>query len=184
MAIRANSVLGVLVAFLLLFFATVTNFMKKADVFSKNGRIGDGEKRVLELWMTSQQTPVMKVTKEQVFELAKAFATDELGWTDELDSFSARMITTVAEGLSSVELTTVTTGTSRKKLKRSAGPAGMKRLARRPSCRRPSCCRTCGHGLQPTATSARWAHAAPYSSERWRASSTRARATSSSRNGW
>ena len=108
---RANSVL---VAFLLLFFATVTNFMKKADVFSKNGRIGDGEKRVLELWMTSQQTPVMKVTKEQVFELAKAFATDELGWTEELDSFSARMITTVAEGLSSVELTTVTTGTSRK----------------------------------------------------------------------
>ena len=116
MAIRANSVLGVLVAFLLLFFATVTNFMKKADVFSKNGRIGDGEKRVLELWMTSQQTPVMKVTKEQVFELAKAFATDELGWAEELDSFSARMITTVAEGLSSAELTTVTTGTSRKKL--------------------------------------------------------------------
>ena len=59
---RANSVLGVLVALLLLFFATVTDFMKKADVFSKNGRIGDGEKRVLELWMTSQQTPVMKVT--------------------------------------------------------------------------------------------------------------------------
>ena len=106
---RANSVL---VAFLLLFFATVTDFMKKADVFSKNGRIGDGEKRVLELWMTSQQTPVMKVTKEQVFELAKAFATDELGWTEELDSFSARMITTVAEGLSSAELTTVMTGTS------------------------------------------------------------------------
>ena len=53
---RANSVLlGVLVAFLLLFFATVTDFMKKADVFSKNGRIGDGEKRVLELWMTNNR---------------------------------------------------------------------------------------------------------------------------------
>ena len=84
---RANSALGVLVAFLLLFFATVTDFMKKADVFSKNGSIGDGEKRVLELWMTSQQTPVMKVTKEQVFDLAKAFATNELGWTEELDYF-------------------------------------------------------------------------------------------------
>ena len=84
MAIRANSVLGVLVAFLLLFFATVADFMKKADVFSKNGRIGDGEKRVLELWMTSQQTPVMKVTKEQVFELAKAFAMSlggRMSWT-------------------------------------------------------------------------------------------------------
>ena len=49
MAIRTSSVLGVLVALLLLFFATVTDFMKKADVFSKSGRIGDGEKRVLEL---------------------------------------------------------------------------------------------------------------------------------------
>ena len=97
---RANSVL---VAFLLLFFATVTDFMKKADVFSKNGRIGDGEKRVLELWMTSQQTPVMKVTKEQVFELAKAFATDELGWTEELDSFSARMIKTHIKALSQAD---------------------------------------------------------------------------------
>ena len=86
--------------------------MKKADVFSNSGRIGDGEKRVLELWMTSQQTPVKKLTKEQVFELAKAFAAGELGWTEELDSFSARMITTVAEGLSPAELTTVMTGTS------------------------------------------------------------------------
>ena len=90
MAIRANSVLGVLVAFLLLFFATVTDFIKKADVFSKSGRIGDGEKRVLELLMTSQQTPVKKLTKGQVFELAKAFAAEELGWTEELDSLFQR----------------------------------------------------------------------------------------------
>jgi len=116
MATRANSVLGVLVTFLLLFFATVTDLMKKADVFSKTGRIGDNEKRALELWMTSQQTPVMNVTKEEVFKHAKAFAADELGWKGELDFSSARMITTVAEGLSSVELTTVTTATSRKKL--------------------------------------------------------------------
>ena len=49
MAIRANSVLGVLVASLLPFFASVANFMKKADVYAKSGRIGDCEKRTLEL---------------------------------------------------------------------------------------------------------------------------------------
>ena len=77
--------------------------------------------------MASLQTSVKKATKEQVFELAKAFATDELAWTMELDSFSARMITTVAEGLSSVELKV--TGTSRKKLYTiRQRPADMKRL--------------------------------------------------------
>ena len=64
MAFAANSVLGVLVAFLLLFFATVTDFMKKADVSSKSGRIGDGEKRVLELSMTSQQTDSSEESNE------------------------------------------------------------------------------------------------------------------------
>ena len=114
MAIRANSALGVLVASLLLFFASVADFMKKADVYAKSGRIGDCKKRALEPWMTSLETPLKKVTKEQVFELAKAFATGELAWTMELDFFSARMITTVAEGLGSAELKV--TGTSRKKL--------------------------------------------------------------------
>ena len=54
--------------------------MKKAGVYAKSGRIGDGEKHALELWMASLQTPVKKVTKEQVFELARAFATDKRAW--------------------------------------------------------------------------------------------------------
>ena len=77
---RANSALGVLVAFLLLFFASVKDFMKRADVYAKSWRTGDDGRRALELWMASLQTPVKKVTKEQVFELAKAFATDERAW--------------------------------------------------------------------------------------------------------
>ena len=103
--------------------------MKKAGVYAKSGRIGDGEKRALELWMTSlQTTPVKAASKERVFELAKALATDEHAWTMELDSFSAGMITTFAEGPSSAELKV--TGTSRKKMYAiRQRPADMQRLA-------------------------------------------------------
>ena len=126
--IHANFVLGVLVAFLLLFFASVTNFMKKADVYAKTGRSGDDEMRALELWMASLQTLVKAASKERVFELSRAFATGELAWAMELDSFSTRIIVTVAEGLGSVELKV--TGTSRKKLHTiRQRPANMKRLA-------------------------------------------------------
>ena len=56
--------------------------MKKAGVYAKSGRTGDGEKRALELWMTSlQTTPVKAASKERVFELVRAFATDGLART-------------------------------------------------------------------------------------------------------
>jgi len=72
--------------------------MNKACVYAKSGRSRDDEKRALELWMTSLQTPVKGVSKERVFELAKAFATDELAWTMGFDSFSTGIITSAAEG--------------------------------------------------------------------------------------
>ena len=56
--------------------------MKKADVYAKSGRIGDGGKRALEPWMASlKTTPVKAASKERVFELARAFATGELART-------------------------------------------------------------------------------------------------------
>ena len=115
----------------------------------------------------------------------------------ELDSFSARVINTAAEGLSSVELEVTTGDRSRKKLHTiRQRPAGMQRLVEPHK-------QTIGKGtlkrlrakvadtkMAKTARTAETAQAAGGGGAeeeeygRWRAPSTRARAMSSSRNGW
>ena len=59
--------------------------MEKSDVYAKSLRSGTDEKRWLELWIASLQISVRGASKERVFELARASATDEPRWAAELD---------------------------------------------------------------------------------------------------